>query len=85
MGLRKKLNSFDMFWISTRIQTRTCYKRSIYFHHQDTDMQTILGGVKVTYLFDLMLETKTDEEEFPVYKPGGRMHIVFATRVLQAG
>ena len=83
MVLHKKLNSFDMSWISTRIQTCNCYKRTIYFH-QDADMQTILGGVKATYLFDLMLETKTDEEEFPVYKPGGRMYIVFATRVVQA-
>lgn len=36
-------------------------------------MRTVLGGVQTTYLFDLMLETKKDDEEFPVYKPGGRL------------
>ena len=36
-------------------------------------MDTILGGVQYSYLFDLMLETKKDGEEFPVYKPGGRL------------
>ncbi|XP_028397293.1 ubiquitin carboxyl-terminal hydrolase 47-like [Dendronephthya gigantea] len=37
---------------------------------EDTDMLTILDGVKTSYLFDLMLEIKKDEDEFPVYKPG---------------
>ncbi|XP_076350596.1 ubiquitin carboxyl-terminal hydrolase 47-like isoform X3 [Tachypleus tridentatus] len=40
----------------------------------DTEDQTIgelLGGVKSTYKFDLLLETKKPHEEFQVYKPGG--------------
>lgn len=37
---------------------------------EDNDMDTILGGVQYSYLFDLMLETKKDGEEFTVYKPG---------------
>ena len=32
---------------------------------------TLFGGVKQAYLFDLLLEIKSDEEEFPVYKQGG--------------
>lgn len=38
---------------------------------QETDVGTLFGGVKQAYLFDLLLEIKSDEEEFPVYKQGG--------------
>ena len=44
---------------------------------QDTDMNTLLGGVQQTYLFDLLLEIKRDNEEFPVYAPGGRLNLLY--------
>ncbi|XP_013394518.1 ubiquitin carboxyl-terminal hydrolase 47 isoform X3 [Lingula anatina] len=38
---------------------------------EDTPMSTLLGGVKTTYMFDLLLETKRPDQEFQAYKPGG--------------
>ena len=38
---------------------------------EDETISTVLGGVKSTYIFDLMLEVKPDNQPFQPYKPGG--------------
>jgi len=43
-----------------------------YPRQDDCSMELILGGVKFSYIFDLLLETKTPEQTFAEYKPGGR-------------
>lgn len=37
----------------------------------DTTMGVLLGGVKSSYTFDLLLETKRPDQVFQEYKPGG--------------
>ena len=39
---------------------------------EDTTMEKLLGGIKQSYSFDLLLETKRPEQKFQAYKPGGR-------------
>ena len=36
-------------------------------------MEKLLGGIKQSYSFDLLLETKRPEQKFQAYKPGGRL------------
>ena len=43
-----------------------------YPRQDDCPMDIILGGVKFSYIFDLLIETKSPEVEFAEYKPGGR-------------
>lgn len=38
---------------------------------EGTSMEKLLGGVKQSYSFDLLLETKRPEQKFQAYKPGG--------------
>lgn len=38
---------------------------------EDTTMEKLLGGIKQSYSFDLLLETKRPEQKFQAYKPGG--------------
>ncbi|KAJ8315140.1 hypothetical protein KUTeg_007290 [Tegillarca granosa] len=38
---------------------------------EETPMGKLLGGVKQTYNFDLLLETKRPDQHFQEYKPGG--------------
>ena len=38
---------------------------------EDSTMEKLLGGVKQSYSFDLLLETKRPEQKFQAYKPGG--------------
>ncbi|KAK6187315.1 hypothetical protein SNE40_005373 [Patella caerulea] len=42
-----------------------------YEGEEDTDMGSLLGGVKSSYTFDLLLETRTADSPFQEYKPGG--------------
>lgn len=37
----------------------------------ETTMEKLLGGVKQSYSFDLLLETRRPEQKFQQYKPGG--------------
>ena len=39
---------------------------------EDTPMGLLLGGVKTSYMFDLLLETRRPEQVFQPYKPGGQ-------------
>jgi ubiquitin carboxyl-terminal hydrolase 47 len=38
----------------------------------DVPMETLLNGVKQSYSFDLLLETRRPEQKFQEYKPGGK-------------
>ncbi|XP_063969963.1 ubiquitin carboxyl-terminal hydrolase 47-like [Lytechinus pictus] len=42
-----------------------------YEGEEDTPMGQLLGGVKGSYMFDLLMETRTAEHQFQSYKPGG--------------
>ncbi|XP_022105952.1 ubiquitin carboxyl-terminal hydrolase 47-like isoform X2 [Acanthaster planci] len=44
---------------------------------EDTPMGTLLWGVKSAYMFDLLLETRREDQEFVVYRPGGVTNKVF--------
>eukprot|EP00795_Rhopilema_esculentum_P005155 gene5155-285_t len=46
------------------------FERS-YEGEEGTEVGILLGGVKQSYSFDLLLETKSDEQEFPVYELRG--------------
>ncbi|XP_052243350.1 ubiquitin carboxyl-terminal hydrolase 47-like isoform X4 [Dreissena polymorpha] len=48
---------------------------------EDTSMETLLGGVKQNYSFDLLLETRRPEQKFQQYKPGGVTVRVFIADV----
>jgi len=39
----------------------------------ETTMEKLLGGVKQSYSFDLLMETKRPEQTFQQYKPGGKL------------
>lgn len=43
-----------------------------YEGEEDTPMGVLLGGVKPSYTFELMLETREPHETFPIYKTGGK-------------
>ena len=43
---------------------------------ENTNIGKLLGGVKASYTFELLMETKLPEDEFPEYKPGGK-HALF--------
>ncbi|XP_053398003.1 ubiquitin carboxyl-terminal hydrolase 47-like isoform X2 [Mercenaria mercenaria] len=50
------------------------YQDSLECSFDDSDdvaMETLLNGVKQSYSFDLLLETKRPEQKFQEYKPGG--------------
>lgn len=40
-------------------------------NEEETVMEKLLGGVKQSYSFDLLLETKKPDQKFQEYKPGG--------------
>ncbi|ESP03989.1 hypothetical protein LOTGIDRAFT_206027 [Lottia gigantea] len=46
-----------------------------------TDMSTLLGGVKSSYTFDLLLETRTADQTFTEYKSGGVTVKVFVVDI----
>lgn len=48
------------------------YLERSYEGEEDTPMGLLLGGVKSSYMFDLLLETRRPEQAFQPYKPGGR-------------
>uniref|UniRef100_A0A8C4QAX2 Ubiquitin carboxyl-terminal hydrolase 47 n=1 Tax=Eptatretus burgeri TaxID=7764 RepID=A0A8C4QAX2_EPTBU len=50
-----------------------------YEGEEDTPMGYLLGGVKSSYIFDLLLETRHADQHFRPYKPGGvtvKVHVV---------
>uniref|UniRef100_UPI00358FDFB7 ubiquitin carboxyl-terminal hydrolase 47 isoform X2 n=1 Tax=Myxine glutinosa TaxID=7769 RepID=UPI00358FDFB7 len=50
-----------------------------YEGEEDTPMGYLLGGVKSSYIFDLLLETRNADQQFRPYKPGGvtvKVHVV---------
>lgn len=47
------------------------YLERSYEGEEDTPMGLLLGGVKSSYMFDLLLETRRPEQVFQPYKPGG--------------
>lgn len=42
-----------------------------YEGEEQTPIATVLGGVKASYNFDLLLETRRPDQVFQPYKPGG--------------
>ncbi|XP_015277116.1 PREDICTED: ubiquitin carboxyl-terminal hydrolase 47 isoform X2 [Gekko japonicus] len=55
------------------------YLERSYEGEEDTPMGILLGGVKSTYMFDLLLETRRPEQAFQCYKPGEvmvKVHVV---------
>lgn len=59
------------------------YLERSYEGEEDTPMGLLLGGVKSTYMFDLLLETRKSDQVFQSYKPGGKelYNILSCTRV----
>lgn len=47
------------------------YLERSYEGEEDTPMGLLLGGVKSSYMFDLLLETRRPDQVFQTYKPGG--------------
>lgn len=47
------------------------YLERSYEGEEDTPMGLLLGGVKSSYMFDLLLETRRPDQVFQPYKPGG--------------
>uniref|UniRef100_UPI003AAC7821 ubiquitin carboxyl-terminal hydrolase 47 isoform X6 n=1 Tax=Centroberyx gerrardi TaxID=166262 RepID=UPI003AAC7821 len=55
------------------------YLERSYEGEEDTPMGLLLGGVKSSYMFDLLLETRRPEQVFQPYKPGEvmvKVHVV---------
>ncbi|XP_063802500.1 ubiquitin carboxyl-terminal hydrolase 47 isoform X3 [Pseudophryne corroboree] len=55
------------------------YLERSYEDEEDRPMGLLLGGVKSSYMFDLLLETKRPEQVFQSYKPGEvmvKVHVV---------
>ncbi|XP_061610130.1 ubiquitin carboxyl-terminal hydrolase 47 isoform X3 [Phyllopteryx taeniolatus] len=55
------------------------YLERSYEGEEDTPMGLLLGGVKSSYMFDLLLETRRPEQAFLPYKPGEvmvKVHVV---------
>ncbi|XP_068947330.1 ubiquitin carboxyl-terminal hydrolase 47 isoform X4 [Petaurus breviceps papuanus] len=55
------------------------YLERSYEGEEDTPMGLLLGGVKSTYMFDLLLETRKPDQVFQSYKPGEvmvKVHVV---------
>ncbi|KAL1007232.1 hypothetical protein UPYG_G00083780 [Umbra pygmaea] len=53
------------------------YLERSYEGEEDTPMGTLLGGIKSSYMFDLLLETRRPEQVFQPYKPGEVMVKVY--------
>lgn len=43
---------------------------------EEMPISTLLGGVKATYSFDLLLETRRPDQIFQPYKPGGKFNFI---------
>eukprot|EP00800_Vazella_pourtalesii_P017424 TRINITY_DN52_c0_g1_i6.p1 TRINITY_DN52_c0_g1~~TRINITY_DN52_c0_g1_i6.p1 ORF type:complete len:1401 (+),score=392.26 TRINITY_DN52_c0_g1_i6:46-4248(+) len=48
-----------------------------YEEHQNTPFAHLMGGVRHSYIHDLLMEIKKKEQKFQIYKPGGIMVKVF--------
>jgi ubiquitin carboxyl-terminal hydrolase 47 len=60
------------------------YLERSYEGEEDTPMGLLLGGVKSTYMFDLLLETRKPDQVFQSYKPGGKqLYIPFSCTELK--
>lgn len=51
------------------------YLERSYEGEEDTPMGLLLGGVKSSYMFDLLLETRRPDQVFQPYKPGGWLSV----------
>ena len=51
------------------------------FHKQDNPIGKVLNGVKQSYMFDLLLETRKEDERFKPYKPGGKLDLNYCSFV----
>lgn len=47
------------------------YLERSYEGEDDMAMGLLLGGVKSSYMFDLLLEIRRPDQKFQTYKPGG--------------
>lgn len=45
-------------------------------------MSKLLGGVRISYSFDLLLELRNEDEQFKVYSPGGKVLVIFLTNYI---
>lgn len=52
------------------------YLERSYEGEEDTPMGMLLGGVKSSYMFDLLLEIRKPEQVFQPYKPGGQYSLL---------
>lgn len=50
------------------------YLERSYEGEEDMPMGLLLGGVKSSYMFDLLLETRRPDQVFQPYKPGGKRY-----------
>lgn len=50
------------------------FERS-YEGEEDTPIQKLLNGVRMSYGFDILLECRKKEQQFQVYEPGGVVSI----------
>lgn len=57
------------------------YLERSYEGEEDTPMGLLLGGVKSTYMFDLLLETRRPDQIFQCYKPGGKSCNYIQTKI----
>ncbi|XP_018115793.1 ubiquitin carboxyl-terminal hydrolase 47-like isoform X2 [Xenopus laevis] len=57
------------------------YLERSYEEEEDQTMGYLLGGVKSSYMFDLLLETKRPEQVFQSYKPGEVMVKVYVVNL----
>ena len=80
---KKKIVCLFQLFELENVVPRDCCRVVKYDDYQDTlecsfeeedesTMEKLLGGVKQSYSFDLLLETKRPEQKFQEYKPGGK-------------
>ena len=66
------MNACKKLFLAIYLHEGSDYFMNIYFFFfQGTPIGTLLGGVRYSYAFDLLLETRASDEEFPVYEQGG--------------
>lgn len=41
---------------------------------EEEPISEVLGGVRTSYKFDLLMEIRDEDKQFEVYKPGGECH-----------
>ena len=43
---------------------------------EEEPMYEVLGGVRTSYKFDLLMEIRDEDKQFEVYKPGGESPVI---------